>query len=71
MDLLTQLIERHGWHVLGEVAALLVAAVVAGFWVRALLRGRARPVVCASCGRVSSRATAMCPRCGEPLVAGG
>lgn len=71
MDLPTRLIERHGWHVLGELAALVVAAVVAALWVRALLRGRARPVVCAACGRVSSRATAVCPRCGEPLVAEG
>ncbi len=71
MDFLTELIERHGWHVLGEVAALLVALVVTGFWLRALLQGRARPVVCSSCGRVSSRATARCPRCGEQLAAEG
>ena len=71
MDFLARLVERHGWHVVGEVAALLVALVVTGFWVRALIRGRARPVVCAACGRVSSRATPVCPRCGEPLPVGG
>jgi predicted amidophosphoribosyltransferase len=71
VDFLARLIERHGWHVIGEVAALLVALAVSAFWVRALLKGRARPVVCGTCGRVSSRATSLCPRCGEPLAAGG
>jgi predicted amidophosphoribosyltransferase len=68
---MADLIQQHGWHVLGELAALVVAVIVAAFWVRALLRGRAKPVVCASCGRVSSRATALCPRCGQPLVVEG
>jgi predicted amidophosphoribosyltransferase len=68
---LRQLIEQHGWHVLGELATLILAVVVTVFWVRALLRGRARPVVCGSCGRVASRATSLCPRCGEPFPVGG
>ena len=69
MDLLPELIDRHGWHVLGEVATLLVAMVVTALWIRALLRGRARPIECAQCGRLASRATALCPRCGDPLGA--
>ena len=71
MDFLTDLIQRHGWHVLGELTALVLALVVTAFWVRALVQGRARPTVCASCGRVSSRTTSVCPRCGEPLPAEG
>jgi uncharacterized OB-fold protein len=63
------LIREHGWHVLGELAALVVATVVAGYWVRALLAGRARPAVCGSCGRVASRAHSVCPRCGAALGA--
>ena len=69
--MLGELIEQHGWHVLGELAALVVAAIVAWFWVRALLRGRARPVICGACGRMGSRATATCPRCGQPIPADG
>ncbi len=71
MDLFGELIERHGLHVLGELAALVLAAIVTAFWVRALLRGRARPAICPACGRVTSRATTRCPRCGEPVVAEG
>ncbi len=71
MTLLESLIREHGWHVLGEVAVLLLAAVVTAMWVRALIRGQARPVVCAGCGRVASRAHGACPRCGEPLGAAG
>jgi predicted amidophosphoribosyltransferase len=71
VDFLTDLIQRHGWHVLGELAALVVASIVTAFWVRALVQGRARPAVCGSCGRVSSRTTTACPRCGEPLPAEG
>ena len=63
------LIREHGWHVLGELATLVVAAIVSVYWIRALLRGRARPVACARCGRVASRVNTACPRCGEPLAA--
>ncbi len=70
MSFIGELIERHGLHVLGELATLVIAAVVAAYWVRALLQGRARPVVCATCGRVASRGHSLCPRCGEPLAAG-
>ncbi len=69
MTFLGELIREHGWHVLGEIATLMVAAVVSVYWIRALLQGRARPVVCATCGRVASRATAVCPACGESLAA--
>jgi hypothetical protein len=69
VSFLEDLIEQHGWHVLGEVAALVVATIVAGFWIRALIRGRARPVICGGCGRVTSRATSACPRCGQPIPA--
>ena len=71
MSFFGDLIEQHGWHVLGEVAALIVAAIVTGFWVRALVRGRAHALVCGGCGRVSSRATPSCPRCGQPIPADG
>ena len=71
MDFFGDLIQGHGWHVLGEVAALVVATIVAAFWVRALIRGQARPVICQECGRVTSRATASCPRCGQPIPAEG
>ena len=70
MTFFGELIEQHGWHVLGELATLVIAAVVAAYWVRALLQGRARPVQCEACGRIASRGHAMCPRCGEPLAAG-
>jgi predicted amidophosphoribosyltransferase len=71
VDFLSDLIHRHGWHVLGELAALVIALIVTVFWVRALVVGRARPVICASCGRASSRTMSVCPRCGEPLPAEG
>ena len=67
MELVERLIEQHGWHVLGELAVLALALVVTFFWVRALFRGRARPVLCATCGRLASRATPRCPRCGDVL----
>jgi hypothetical protein len=67
VDFVGRLIEEHGWHVLGELAALLLTVVVAALWIRALVRGRARPVACPSCGRLSSRATPRCPRCGAVL----
>jgi predicted amidophosphoribosyltransferase len=71
MSLLESLVREHGWHVLGELAVLVLAAVVTALWVRALIRGQARPNVCAGCGRVASRVHASCPRCGEPLGAAG
>jgi predicted amidophosphoribosyltransferase len=64
VDFLGDLIREHGWHVLGELTVLVLAAAVTVLWIRALLRGQARPLVCASCGRVVSRAHAVCPRCG-------
>ena len=69
MSFLSDLIREHGWHVLGELATLVVATIVAGYWIRALIAGRASPVVCGRCGRVASRANDACPRCGEPLAA--
>lgn len=68
---MAELISEHGWHVLGELAVLVLAAVVTILWIRALLRGQARPLTCSSCGRVTSRAHATCPRCGESLRATG
>jgi predicted amidophosphoribosyltransferase len=70
MDFLAGLLERHGWHVIGELAVLLAAAVFTFFFVRALLRGRVQAVVCPACGRVASRADPRCPRCGQPLRLG-
>ncbi len=70
MDLLPNLIREHGWHVIGEVAVLVLAAVVSVLWIRALLQRRARPVQCPECGRLTSRAHAVCPRCGSPVTAG-
>jgi predicted amidophosphoribosyltransferase len=69
--MLADLIREHGWHVLGELAVLVLAVVVTVLWIRALLRGQARPVVCWTCGRVASRAHGACPRCGQPLGAKG
>jgi predicted amidophosphoribosyltransferase len=69
--MLGDLIREHGWHVLGELAVLILAVVVTVLWIRALLRGQARPVVCGGCGRLASRAHRACPRCGEPLGAAG
>jgi hypothetical protein len=64
VDFLADLIRQHGWHVLGELTVLVLALAVTVVWVRALFRGQARPLVCASCGRIVSRAHATCPRCG-------
>jgi hypothetical protein len=66
-----ELIREHGWHVLGELAVLVLAAVVTFLWIRALFSGGARPQACASCGRVVSRAHTKCPRCGQPFRATG
>jgi predicted amidophosphoribosyltransferase len=71
MSVLEALIREHGWHVLGELAVLVLAVIVTAMWIRALVRGQARPLVCAACGRVTSRAHAACPRCGEPIGAAG
>jgi predicted amidophosphoribosyltransferase len=68
---LGELIHEHGWHVLGELAVLVLAIVVTVLWIRALVRGQARPLVCGACGRVASRAHAACPRCGRPLGLAG
>ena len=71
MSLLGELIRQHGWHVLGELAVLVLAILVTALWIRALFLGHVRPIVCGSCGRVASRAHGACPRCGEPLTAPG
>lgn len=71
MGFLTELIREHGWHVLGELAVLVLAAVVTVLWIRALIRGQARPMACGACGRLVSRANASCPRCGERVRATG
>jgi predicted amidophosphoribosyltransferase len=68
VDFLGDLIRQHGWHVLGELSVLVLALAVTLVWIRALLRGQARPLVCASCGRIVSRAHAVCPRCGTPTA---
>jgi hypothetical protein len=70
MEFLGDLIRQHGWHVLGELAVLVLAAVVGVLWIRALFRGGARPLLC-ECGRVTSRARSLCPRCGRELEAPG
>jgi predicted amidophosphoribosyltransferase len=66
---MVELIERHGWHVIAELAFLGALLVFTAIYVRALLRGRVRAVTCPSCGRVTSRALERCPRCGEALEA--
>lgn len=63
------LIQRHGWHVIAELAALAVVTVFSVVYVTALLRGKIRAHGCPSCGRVVSRADARCPRCGTSLQA--
>ncbi|MGH2740057.1 MAG: hypothetical protein ACRDH6_06220 [Actinomycetota bacterium] len=67
MDLAAGLIERHGWHVVAEVAIGAVFVSFGVVYLTQLVRGRARAVVCSSCRRVSSRAHAACPRCGAIL----
>jgi tRNA(Ile2) C34 agmatinyltransferase TiaS len=69
VDTLVRLIERHGWHAIGELAALALITVFTVFYVVALVRGRVHAPVCPSCGRMVSRADLRCPRCREPLPA--
>ena len=66
---LGDLIRRHGWHVIAELATLALATVFTAFYVTALVRGRVRTVTCAACGRLASRADPACPRCRAPLPA--
>ena len=66
---MVELIQRHGWHVIAELAFLAGLLVFTAIYVRALLRGRVRAVTCPSCGRVTSRAQERCPRCGAALEA--
>jgi uncharacterized OB-fold protein len=63
------LIERHGWHVIAELAVLAVVTVFTVVYFAALLRGKVRAASCPTCGRVVSRADARCPRCGTSLEA--
>jgi predicted amidophosphoribosyltransferase len=63
------LIERHGWHVIAELAVLAVVTVFTVIYLAALVRGKVRAHSCPSCGRVISRADARCPRCGTSLEA--
>jgi hypothetical protein len=63
------LIERHGWHVIAELAVLAVVTVFTVIYLAALFRGKVRATSCRSCGRVVSRADIQCPRCGTSLVA--
>jgi predicted amidophosphoribosyltransferase len=60
---------NHGWHFVMELAALALVTVFTAFYLVHLFRGRVRAVVCPSCGRVASRAHAVCPRCRQPLEA--
>lgn len=69
METFARLIERHGWHVIGELGALVVITVFTIFFVTALIRGRVQALVCPECGRVVSRANVRCPRCRKPLPA--
>jgi predicted amidophosphoribosyltransferase len=64
-----ELIERHGWHVIAEMAFLAGVLVFTAIYLRALFRGRVRSVTCRACGRVASRAHQRCPRCGAALEA--
>jgi hypothetical protein len=61
------LIERHGWHVIAELAVLGVVTVFTVIYLAALVRGKVRALSCPSCARVVSRADARCPRCGTAL----
>jgi hypothetical protein len=63
------LIQRHGWHVIAELAVLAVVTVFTVIYLAALFRGKVRAHRCPSCGRVVSRADARCPRCGTALEA--
>jgi len=63
------LIERHGWHVIAELAVLAMFTVFTVIYLAALFRGKVRATSCPSCGRLVSRAHVRCPRCGTSLVA--
>jgi predicted amidophosphoribosyltransferase len=67
VDTFARLIERHGWHVIGELAVLALVTVFTVFFVVALIRGRVQALVCPACGRLVSRADLRCPRCRKPL----
>jgi predicted amidophosphoribosyltransferase len=69
VETLARLIERHGWHVIGELGALVLITVFTMFFVIALVRGRVQALLCPECGRVVSRANLRCPRCRKPLGA--
>lgn len=71
MTVAVTLIERHGWHAIGELTLLALVAVFTVVYLAALFRGRVRAVPCPACGRLASRAHARCPRCGTPLPAAG
>ncbi|HZD78839.1 MAG TPA: hypothetical protein VE646_02205 [Actinomycetota bacterium] len=64
---LVELIRNHGWHAIGELAALALITVFTVLYATALVRGRVRAVRCPSCGRLASRARPTCPRCGTTL----
>jgi predicted amidophosphoribosyltransferase len=66
---MAELIREHGWHVIAELLVLALVTVFTIVYLTALVRGRVRAVTCPSCGRVSSRANPVCPRCGAPLEA--
>jgi predicted amidophosphoribosyltransferase len=63
------LIERHGWHVIAELAVLTMFTVFTVIYLAALFRGKVQATSCPSCGRVVSRGDARCPRCGTSLEA--
>jgi hypothetical protein len=71
IELLWNAIRAHGWHVVAELALFVLILIFSAFYVVALVRGRVRAVVCASCGRLASRAHRRCPRCDQPLPSPG
>lgn len=71
IELLWNAIRAHGWHVVAELTLFLLIMVFSAIYLVALARGRVGAVVCASCGRLASRAHGRCPRCHRPLPSTG
>ena len=67
IELFQNLARNHGWHFIGELAALALVTVFTVFYLRALFRGNVAAIACPSCGRVTSKARPSCPRCGSVL----
>lgn len=67
IEFFQNLVRNHGWHFIGELAALALVTVFTAFYVHALVRGKVAAAHCPACGRITSKARPSCPRCGAAL----